>query len=492
MRLYLELLNLIKNIAFLKKSNGEAIKIFCRNNGLAYIKLAQILATQNYGDIFTEEDRKDLEEICDDINPLPFSDIKKILETEYGNLDDMFTTIDENPIGAASISQVHKATLKDGRVVALKIKRKDITSTLEKDLKRLQIIATNYISFLNKHHWVGRIVDKFIPILNLSNQVGIDKAFILYYSWILDETDFKHEVQNIKDYTNFARQVNGQIPSTVDIVIPKVYEELCGDNIIVMEYIPYKNFNHINDEDAKVKALNSYIQLSFHAMFHGIEVCFHGDPHGGNIYLDDNGNIGFLDMGLLFKLSNEDIKLTKDFFFSAYLGDSQKLLKILTRYSSLSSEDENKLKVELVDFCSHINEKTITAYFTDMIAICLKFNISPPDFLFCMAKAFICLNGISSLSNNNVKGFELLQKQALEYLITENINNVKGLGVKLLKLSPTIIHSGLNFVLKKSITHDDYQEIVDTLKNEETRKTLNDALDFLQLISIIGKNSLGR
>lgn len=162
MPFYKELLKLIFNVLIFKKSNGEALKIFCKNNGIAYIKLAQILATQNYGTLFTEKDRKDLEMICDNINPLPFTEIKQTLEEEYGNLDEIFQSIDETPIGAASISQVHKATLKDGNIVALKIKRKDITTSLENDLKRLQKIVTSYILFLRKHSHIRSIINKLL------------------------------------------------------------------------------------------------------------------------------------------------------------------------------------------------------------------------------------------------------------------------------------------------------------------------------------------
>ena len=92
--------------------------------GIAYIKLAQILAMQNYGNLFTETDRKSLSSICDFVKPIPFSNIKNLLENEYGQLDKIFKEIDEKPIGAASISQVHKGILLNGDIVAIKIKRK--------------------------------------------------------------------------------------------------------------------------------------------------------------------------------------------------------------------------------------------------------------------------------------------------------------------------------------------------------------------------------
>lgn len=492
MKFYLDILKLIKNIVILKKSNGEAIRIFCNNNGLAYIKLAQILATQNYGTLFSEEDRRDLEAICDNSNPLSFDEIKSILISEYGDLEKTFLSIEEIPLGSASISQVHKATLKDGTVVALKIKRRDITNTLETDLKRLSKIITSYISFLRKHSHVRTIISKFIPILNLTNQSGFDKAFLLYYSWILDETDFIHEAQNIASYTNFAKQVNGKIPDVKDIVIPKIYSDLCSENVIVMEYIPFPNFNHIDNNDAKLTALNSYLKLSFYAMFNDIDVYFHGDPHGGNIYLDNDGNIGFLDMGLLFKLSKEDLKLTKEFFLSAYSGNSKKLFKMLTQYAKLTDEEVVNFQKEVDNYCLSVNDKTVTAYFTDMINICLKYNISPPNFLFSMAKAFVCLNGISYLANNDISAFDLLKKQVIEYLLMENINGLKNLSIRVLKISPNILHSGIRFALHKTLPQSDCDKILEELKNEDVRKALNDALDFLHLLKNIGNDSLGR
>lgn len=71
--------------------------------------------------------------------------------------------------------------------------------------------------------------------------------------------------------------------------------------------------------------MNSYVKLSFYALLNHLPVVFHGDPHGGNIYIDDRGNIGFLDMGLLFELSAEDMKDVQRYFFYAYFGSSDLL-----------------------------------------------------------------------------------------------------------------------------------------------------------------------
>ena len=109
-----------------------------------------------------------------------------------------------------------------------------------------------------------------------------------------------------------------------------------------------------------------------------------------------------------------------------------------------------------------------------------------------MAKAFVCLNGISYLANNNISAFDLLKKQVIEYLLMENINGLKNLSIRVLKISPNIFHSGIHFALHKTLPQSDCDKILEELKNEDVRKALNDALDFLHLLKNIGNDSLGR
>jgi len=488
------------------KSNGEVIKIFVQKMGLAYIKFAQILAMQNYGNIFTEQDRQDLESICDHTNPVDFKVIQEILEKEYGDIHQVFSFIDKTPLGSASISQVHRATLTTGEEVAIKVKRRDITNTLEKDIHTLNSLINKYIRFLNKHKRARKFIVKHFDILNLNNMIGFNKAFQLYYRWILEETNFMHEVENIHSYQGFADSVNGNITGAKKIVLPKVYDNLCSQNVIVMEYIKYPNIKNLENKEKIAKALDSYLQLSFYAMFNGLEVIFHGDPHGGNIYLDEEGNIGFLDMGLMFKLTTEDLVLVKKFFLSVYTHNYEKLYQMLVPFSVLDNQEKMTIKKELENYCDHIKEKNITSYFTDMINICLKYNVSPPSFLFCMAKAFICLNGINYLSGNDTIGFELLEEQTLEYIVNELINN-SGVFLHFLESGPNILKSSiqsgyLNFKknnelslnnLRKSIrtgiSKGIYEEYNRLNQKDDVKKFIEDTDNLLQIIKIKLKDS---
>ena len=405
MKLYIWIIILAVKKYIFRKPLGSILKSFCESMGIVYIKLAQILATQNIGELFTEEDRNILSGICDDVNPVDFGIIKKILEREYPDaLDKVFTEIDSSPAGSASISQVHKTVLSSGETAAVKIKRTDITDGIEKDIARIR-----------------KLMHRFGRFIGFKNFIAGDKALDLYLDWIREETDFLHEKENIKLYGSFAESVNGKVSKTKKIRVPKVYEELCTENVIVMEFIDAKTINQMQmTEQNKIKirdALNSYFQLSFYALLNDKKVVFHGDPHGGNIFIDDSGNIGFLDMGLIFELTDEDAAQTRDFFLAAYTEKHEKLFRLLSPYGEFSEETSAEFKRNLAEFCSKTKQMPITSYFIEMVNICFYCEIKPPNFLFCMSKAFVCLYGISVFTENMTETTELLKTQMIKFFI---------------------------------------------------------------------------
>lgn len=125
MRLYFHGFIMLIQKFVLRHNTGAVICRFALKMGVVYIKMAQILAMQNYGQIFSEQDRRNLSKVCDDCRPVSYRKITKIIESEYGcKISDKFRSIDPKPIGAASVSQVHRAVLLDGREVELRLNAK--------------------------------------------------------------------------------------------------------------------------------------------------------------------------------------------------------------------------------------------------------------------------------------------------------------------------------------------------------------------------------
>ena len=421
--MFLRVIIFLKDKFILRKSTGYCIKKFAEKSGPAYIKLAQILAVQNIGNIFTEEDRRDLLHICDDCNVVDYEEIDKVLREEFGSKYYDFHTIEHEPVGAASISQVHSAYLPDGRRVVLKVKRKDITSRLEKDI--------SFMKFVSKH---------FGGIIGLHNLIGSQEALSMYLGWILTEIDFRHEVENIKEYKVFSESVNGSVDGCVSIVLPDVYEEYCTDNVICMSYIPYKTISNIDDRSKTpiiLNALSSYFRLSFNDLFYGDKVVFHGDPHAGNIYIDDEGNIGFLDMGLTFALSKHDMRMVRKLFFSVYCNKPDVVFKLLTESFVGSEEQLEEMYNDIIKCIKGLKNKPVTQYFMDMVLVCFKYNVKPPQILFCMAKAFVCLSGLDIVYDNGMSGVELLEEQIIAYVIS-CIKNACSTGLEFVTILPLL------------------------------------------------------
>lgn len=467
MKFYIQVFKLLINKFIFRQNNGVVIKKFCEKMGIVYIKFAQILATQNYGNIFTENDRKILSSICDNCNPITYDKIESVLKEEYGNdFNNIFIFIDKNPIGSASISQVHRAILNNGDEVAIKVKRKDITDNIEKEIKRLK-------SFV---HRFGRL-------FKFGNYTGGDYALDLFLTWIKEEIDFNHEKNNIEIYQKFAISVNNKLENNKLIKVPKLYKEYCNSNIIVMEFINYKTINklELTEENNKkiVTALNSYMKASFWAMFNDEQIVFHGDPHSGNIYIDDDGNIGFLDMGLLFVLNDEDRNLIRKFFLTAYSGNYEKLYDILSIYGNMSEDKKMMFKIDCKSYCDSIKEKDVTYYFTDMINICLKYEFVPPSFLFCMAKAFVCLNGINNFSHNKVNVNDLLREQTVEYLLKRSLNDCKNIHIDSFNTMKRLLKNTLKYGIVKSIAKESSNK---NILKEDVKTSLDNLIETIEII----------
>ncbi len=457
MKLYIEIIKLLFNGVVLKKNKGILIRDFATKMGIVYIKMAQMLATQNFGNLFTEDDREMLKGICDDCDKIPYTEIEKVLKEEYGeNLDNIFDFIDKESVGSASVSQVHRGILKTGEEVAIKVKRRDVTEKIEEDIKRIR-----------------KIVHRFGKFVGFKNSTGGDHALDLYLEWILQEIDFKHEVENIKLYESFANDVNGKVRNTKKIKVPKLYEEYCTDNVIVMEFIktPTINEMELTDEnkDKIITAFNSYVKSSFFALFNGKIIVFHGDPHSGNIAIDEDGNICFLDMGLVFDLDYNDAELIRKFFLTAHSGNYEKLYDMIIPYSNMNNKEKKLFMNDCKKFCSEIKYKEVTFYFVDILNICLKYKIDPPNFLFCMAKAFVCLNGISKFSNNKYTAKELLDEQVIEFMIKRSFNDckntIKSLDSPKVIVKNTLKYGIINTAVKELSSSDVRKNFIKLLEN---------------------------
>lgn len=261
---------------------AERMRMAFEELGPTFVKLGQILSQRP--DLIPKEFIQEFKKLQDQVPSLEFAEIERVLEHHYGeNLKQVFQSIDPHPLGSASIAQVHRARLTTGEKVVLKVQKPGIETLIQEDLGVLRMLAD--------------LIDKYVPESRIYNPKEIVEEFSKSLAM---ETNFVVEANNIRRFgRNFA--------SEPDIIIPKVYENLTGRRVLVMqelEGIPLSqqealNQEGINPETILKRGLRCYLKMVFN---HGM---FHGDLHAGNLFVMPDNKIGLIDFGLVGRLNKK-------------------------------------------------------------------------------------------------------------------------------------------------------------------------------------------
>jgi ubiquinone biosynthesis protein len=237
--------------------------------GPAYIKLGQVLSTRP--DLLPPSYIEQLEKLQDDVPPVPLEEIVEIIEDELqGRMSKLFASFDEEPLGAASLGQVHAAELRDGRPVVVKVQRPHIRNALADDITFFQELA----SFLAEHTAAGARID----IVGIVQQ--LERA-------LADELDYRIEARNAAGF----RRTLAEFPR---ILVPRVIEAYTTERVLTTERIRGQKIDSISPftrlehdfhpvADDLTRAYLKQITIDGH---------FHADPHPGNVFvvLPDTGN----------------------------------------------------------------------------------------------------------------------------------------------------------------------------------------------------------
>lgn len=289
--------------------------------GGAFVKLGQLLSLRP--DFIPREYAEELNRLQDSMKGFEFSIVQRVLEQEYGKkLSEVFLKIESKPVAAASIGQVHKAWLRNGKKVAVKVKRPHIEQVFQADIDLLKRLAR-----ILQHHYPG---------LQGYDINGILKEFERYTA---DELDYLVEAKHIDVfYRNFL--------SNPAVKIPKVYFEHTTKNVLVMEYVDgVKLQDATGSYDPKIVARNFMDALVEQVLVRGY---FHADPHPGNVLLLPDNKIAFLDFGIVGKIQAELKERVENVFIALTLGDRDKLADAFMEIGFVDANvNKEKLKEDL-------------------------------------------------------------------------------------------------------------------------------------------------
>lgn len=260
----------------------EKLRMILEELGPTYIKLGQIMSL--HSDFLPKAYCDELLRLNSDVTPMPFDDVEDVINHSYGqDWRELFQFIEEAPLGSASIAQVHRARLKNGEEVIIKVERKGIYDTMARDIGLLH-----------------RLVKLIPPVGDFKNLVDLDMVLDELWSVAQEEMDFLKEAANMDEFSRNNASVQY-------VTTPKLYHEYSTGHVLVMEYIDGYSLDDVESlqnagydmDEIGTKFVNNFIKQVMDDGF------FHADPHPGNVKIRD-GKIVWIDMGMMGRLSEKD------------------------------------------------------------------------------------------------------------------------------------------------------------------------------------------
>jgi predicted unusual protein kinase regulating ubiquinone biosynthesis (AarF/ABC1/UbiB family) len=284
--------------------------------GPTYIKLGQLVASSE--GLFPERYCVEFRRCLDRVRPFPYADVQRILRAELGrDPEEVFASIDPEPLASASIAQVHAARLRDGSDVVIKVQRPKIGEIVDADLRVLRILA-RAMALSSRGE--------------LANPVGIVEDF---EANIREELDFRREAANMAEFNRIMAE-HGQS----QVVAPRAVDELTTQRVLVME----RFFGHRVDDVERLRAANvdgeEKLLLGMRAWFqcmilHGF---FHGDVHAGNLMALADGRIGFLDFGIVGRFSRDRREQVTDYLLAFAAADFPRVAEVMVAMGSVDAK----------------------------------------------------------------------------------------------------------------------------------------------------------
>lgn len=397
----LEILDVLRKEELTKGVTPEKFRRIIEKLGPTFIKLGQIMSMRT--DILPEEYCIELKKLQTGVPPMDFSTVKKIIEGSYGlPLEEVFTAFDEEPIGSASIAQVHKAILKDGRVVVAKVQRENIYEIMSRDIALLK----KALKMLKPTGITGELID-FNMVLNEMWQVA------------KQEMDFLIEAVHLKEFAKLNKDI-------VYVTCPEVIMEHTNSRVLVMEYVKGTQIDKIHElkklgydlNDIGEKLANNYVKQILEDAF------FHADPHPGNIRIED-GKIVWLDLGMMGKLTLNDQKLLRKAVEAFAEKDVNGVKDIILTMGTIVGPINHSKLYEDIDFLlkkysnMSVQEMNIGLMMEEVLAIGKRSNISMPEGISMLSRGILSIQGVIKNLSPDLNVMEIIKNYLSSNILSE-------------------------------------------------------------------------
>lgn len=361
-----------------RASTARRFRLFLNELGPTFVKLGQVLSTR--ADLLPAEFVEELAQLQDNVQPITAEQVHQQIKLALGkHAEELFKSIDPEPLAAASIAQVHRAVTHEGDEVVVKIQRPGIGEQIRADLSLL--------------HSLAKALEAVVEETGVYTPTGIIEEFDRA---IHEELDFLNEASNIRAFlANHQNRPN--------IRIPKVYDALSSRTVLTLEFIKGVKVSQADlSTHNREKLARLIIDDSFRQLFH--DGLFHGDPHPGNIMVlpkaGEEEQIALLDFGIVGRVSSQMKETLVMLVLAIALKDSESVARILYRSGTADSranlagfknDIEGILGTYMPTTLGSINAKTLLR---DLLDLAVKYKIRVPKEYAILSRASISVEGM--------------------------------------------------------------------------------------------------
>ena len=380
-----------------RASAARRFRLLLNDLGPTFIKLGQVLSTR--ADLLPAEYIDELSTLQDQVAPIPLEQIHEQVRSSLGKeVEELFASIVPEPLAAASIAQVHRATTLAGEQVVVKVQRPGIPEQIRSDLVVLRNLA--------------KLLEAVVEETGIYPPTGIadefDKA-------IHEELDFLHEAANIKAFFENARD-------RPYLRIPRVYEDLSSQTVLTLEYLEGVKINQVDlTHHDRARLAEHIIDASFRQLF--VDGLFHGDPHPGNILVMEGDVIALLDFGIVGRVTRQMQETLVMLVLAVALRDSDSVARIIYRLGTPDSRtDLATFKVDVGNILeahlpTTLGEMNTQALLRDILDLAVKHRIRIPREYAVLSRASVEVEGVLRSLHPDLNVMQVALPYAKELLL---------------------------------------------------------------------------
>lgn len=367
--------------------------------GPTFVKLGQLLASRR--DLLGREQIDALSRLQDDVEPIPYSDVRAVIESELEvRLSNVFASFDEVPIASASLAQVHRASLRDGRRVAVKVQRPGIREVIATDMETLSAIA----EFLDAH---------------AESVAGLHLPDVLdeFERSLVRELDYRREEVSI-------RQLRSNLRGFPRLTVPWTVPDLCTSKVLTMQHIEGIKLTAIPgvrrielDGDALVdELLRAYLQQLLADGF------VHADPHPGNVLLTDEDRLALIDVGMVVRIEERTRERLLRLLLAVADGDGEEASRVAVQIGTPTrhfDEEEFRRNVRHLVSSHHDlppGQTAVGGLLTEMMRVCGRTGVRPPPELTLLARTLMSLDQVAEALSPGFDVDEVVRRHASEVM----------------------------------------------------------------------------